>query len=181
MCSSDLNYGVIETVGSGSPTGVTFGTKAKFPARYQDGMFISDWSYGNLWAVDIRPDGAGYQAAVSPFVSGRPFAVSGVIVNPADGSLLATTTGTEFYRVTYTGSESTAATTPDTRFAALREVRHNLEKFHGKNTAGAVAAVRDGAGFRAPVRVDSGRRFRRSVCPEVGARDARRESPRAAP
>ena len=135
------NYGVIETVGSGSPTGVTFGTKAKFPARYQDGMFISDWSYGNLWAVDIRPDGAGYQAAVSPFVSGRPFAVSGVIVNPADGSLLATTTGTEFYRVTYTGSESTAATTPDTRFAALREVRHNLEKFHGKNTAGAVAAV----------------------------------------
>ncbi|MEN9662560.1 MAG: hypothetical protein RL324_1509 [Verrucomicrobiota bacterium] len=135
------NYGVLAPVGSGSPTGVTFGTNGKFPARYQDGMFISDWSYGNLWSVDINPAGSGYTAEVAPFISGRPFAVSGVIVNPADGSLLVTTTGTELYRVTYVGAESTAPTKPDTRFASQRDLRHNLEKYHGHKTAGAVEAV----------------------------------------
>ena len=112
------NIGVIAVVGSGSPTGSTFGTGAKFPARYQDAFFICDWSFGNLHSVFITPEGAGYQADVQPFISGRPFAVSGTIVNPADGSLLVQTTGTQLYRITYVGNESTAVSPPDTRFKA---------------------------------------------------------------
>jgi hypothetical protein len=132
------NFGTIAQVGSGSPVGSGFGTKAKFPARYQDAFYIDDWSFGNLWAVMLTPDGSSYKADVQPFVSGRPFAVSGTIVNDADGSLLVQTTGTELYRITYVGNEPTNPTGADTRFKALRDLRHDLEKFHGKKDAAAV-------------------------------------------
>ena len=135
------NIGVIAVVGSGSPTGSTFGTGAKFPARYQDAFFICDWSFGNLHSVFITPEGAGYQADVQPFISGRPFAVSGTIVNPADGSLLVQTTGTQLYRITYVGNESTAVSPPDTRFKAMRDLRHSLEAYHGKKDARALEAA----------------------------------------
>ncbi len=124
-------FGSIAPVGSGSPVGSTFGTGAKFPARYQDAFYAGDWSFGNLWAVLLTPQGSSYKADVLPFISGSPFANSGIIVNPADGSMLIETTGTELYRVTYVGNESTEATKPDTLYAPLREIRHNLEKFHG--------------------------------------------------
>jgi hypothetical protein len=134
-------FGVIGVVGSGSPVGSVFGTGGKFPARYQDALFAADWSYGNLWATMINPRGASYTAEATPFISGRPFAVSGVIVNPADGSLLVQTTGTEFYRVTYTGSEPTTPTAPDATMAAQRALRKSLEEFHGKQDPRAIAAA----------------------------------------
>jgi hypothetical protein len=132
------NIGVISVVGSGSPTGSTFGTGAKFPARYQDALYICDWSFGNFYSVFITPDGASYRADPQPFISGRPFAVSNAIVNPADGSLLIQTTGTELYRVTYVGNESVEPTQPDTRFAAMRDLRRSLERFHGRQDPAAV-------------------------------------------
>jgi len=135
------NIGVIAVVGSGSPTGSTFGTGAKFPARYQDAFYICDWSFGNFYSVFITPDGASYQADVEPFIRGRPFAVSNAIVNPADGSMLIQTTGTELYRVTYVGNESTAPSAPDTRYAAMRNIRHSLEAFHGKQDPRALDAA----------------------------------------
>jgi glucose/arabinose dehydrogenase len=134
-------FGTIGVVGSGSPVGSGFGTGTKFPARYQDAFFIADWSFGNLWAVMLTPDGSSYQAVPMPFVSGRPFAVSGIISNPADGSLLVMTTGTQLYRITYVGNESTAPTAPDTRYQAMRELRHGIERYHGAPSAGGVAAV----------------------------------------
>jgi hypothetical protein len=39
-----------------------FGYGAKFPAKYQEAYFICDWSYGKMYAVHLRPDGAGYTA-----------------------------------------------------------------------------------------------------------------------
>ena len=42
-------------VGPGSPTGVTFGYGAKFPAKYQEALFMCDWSYGKLYAVHLTP------------------------------------------------------------------------------------------------------------------------------
>jgi glucose/arabinose dehydrogenase len=134
----------IAEVGSGSPVGTTFGTGAKFPARYQDALFSADWSYGNLYSVYIDPQGASYTGNVQAFITGRPFAVTGLIVNPKDGSLLVMTGGraqTQLYRITYTGAEPTAPSKPDTRFAAERDTRHRLEQYHGKATAGAVDAI----------------------------------------
>ena len=43
-------------IGPGSPTGVGFGYGAKFPAKYQDALFICDWSYGKLYAVHLTPE-----------------------------------------------------------------------------------------------------------------------------
>ena len=134
-------HGKIANIGCGSPVGSVFGTGTKFPARYQDAMFIADWSYGYVWAVFVSPNGSTYKAEPMPFISGRPFAASGIIVNPVDGSLLIMTTGTQLYRVTYTGTEPTERTRPDTEFAAARTARHNLEAFHGKQDAAALPAL----------------------------------------
>lgn len=137
-------HGVIATIGSGSPTGAVFGTGAKFPARYQDAYFICDWSYGNLWAVFINPDGSSYKGEAMPFVSGSPFPVTGAMVNEVDGSLIVQTGAratTQLYRITYTGKESTAPTKPDTTYAAQRATRKSLEAFHGKADAKAVPAA----------------------------------------
>ena len=53
-------------IGPGSPTGVTFGTGAKFPAKYQDALFIADWSFGKLYAIHLTPD---EKAALVMFLS----------------------------------------------------------------------------------------------------------------
>ena len=134
-------FGVIGDVGSGSPVGSAFGTGTKFPARYQDAFFAADWSFGYLWAVFLTPQGSSYKAEAMPFISGRPFQVSGVVPNTEDGSLIVLTTGSQLYRVTYVGNESTAPTKPDTLFKAFRDTRHEIEKFHGKQDPAAVAAV----------------------------------------
>src|SRR5258708_4460400 len=38
-------------IGLGSPTGVTFGYKARFPGKYREAFFIADWAYGRIIAV----------------------------------------------------------------------------------------------------------------------------------
>lgn len=133
--------GQVAGIGSGSPVGLTSGQDSKFPARYQDGLYLADWSYGNLYFLELNPEGSSYTGKAELMASGRPFAVSGVIVNKADGSLLVQTTGTELYRITYTGTAPTTATKPDPFYAAARNQRKELEKFHGRKDAGAVAAV----------------------------------------
>jgi hypothetical protein len=78
------------------------------------------------------------------FISGRPFPITGVTVNKQDGSMILLTGGraqTQVYRVTYTGSESTAPVGADTRGAADRKLRQSLEKFHGKQDPAAVATL----------------------------------------
>jgi hypothetical protein len=137
-------FGRVVGIGSGSPTGVVFGTGSKFPARYQDSMFISDWSYGNLYAVDVIPDGSSYTGLANLFASGSPFSVADVIVNPNDGTLLVQVGGnanSALYRISYTGNESTAPTSPDTRFAAMRAQRKQLEGMLGTRSPQAINTV----------------------------------------
>ena len=47
------NLPAVVNIGPGSPTGITFGTGAKFPAKYQRSLFIADWSYGIIYAVQL--------------------------------------------------------------------------------------------------------------------------------
>jgi hypothetical protein len=138
------DWGPVVNIGSGSPTGVTLGTGAKFPARYQDAFFIADWSYGNIYSVFLNPQGSSYAGTVELFASGRPFGVTGMTVNKADGTLLVVIGGntqSAIYRVAYTGTESTTPTKPDTRYADQRDLRHSLERFHGVKQAASVAAA----------------------------------------
>ncbi len=52
------NLPAVVDIGPGLPTGTTFGYGAKFPARYQNALFVLDWTWGKLHAVHLEPDGS---------------------------------------------------------------------------------------------------------------------------
>jgi putative heme-binding domain-containing protein len=131
-------------IGAGSPTGVTFGTGAKFPEKYQRAFFASDWAYGKLYAVHLEPKGASYSGTFEPFVTGKPFDITDCVIN-TDGAMYITIGGrgtqSGLYRITYVGEESTAAVKPvqDKASAEARALRHKLEKYQTRQDAGAGA------------------------------------------
>jgi putative heme-binding domain-containing protein len=92
-------------IGPGSPTGVCFGTGAKFPAKFQKAMFICDWSYGKMYAVHMTPNGSVNKGTAEEFISGTPLPLTDIVVNEKDGAMYFTTGGRKtqsgLYRVTY--------------------------------------------------------------------------------
>lgn len=132
-------------IGIGSPTGVKFGTGAKFPEKYQKALYAMDWSYGRIFAVHLNAKGASYEAGVETFVKGKPLNVTDMVVG-RDGALYFTTGGrgtqSGLYRVTYTGPASTEALAKNdsatSREAEARALRRKLESFHGRKDPGAV-------------------------------------------
>ncbi len=124
----------IVDIGPGSPTGVCFGYGAKFPAKYQNAFYICDWSYGKLYAVHLTPQGSAYSGEFEEFVTGSPLPLTDVIVNPVDGAMYFTVGGrrtqSALYRVTYTGSESTAPAETDLAEKDARRLRNQLESLH---------------------------------------------------
>ncbi|MCA9058788.1 MAG: c-type cytochrome [Planctomycetaceae bacterium] len=140
------SLGSIVDIGPGSPTGITFGTGAKFPAKYQQALFINDWSYGVIYAVHLRPQGSTYVADAERFLSAAPLPATDIVINPVDQAMYFAIGGRRtqsgLYRVTYVGTESTAPT--DGRMedgADLRHLRHQLETLHQPGAADAVATA----------------------------------------
>ena len=131
-------------VGPGSPTGTVFGTGAKFPAKYQRAFFAADWTYGTLYAMHLKADGATFTAEKEEFVAGKPLPLTDVVIHPGDGSMYFAVGGrrtqSALYRVTYTGTESTApvAALPPTPEALLR---HRLEALHAEGTGPEAIAI----------------------------------------
>ncbi|MEJ6580247.1 MAG: c-type cytochrome [Akkermansiaceae bacterium] len=138
------SFGAVTDIGPGSPTGVVFGTGAKFPAKYQKAFFIADWSYGKLYAVHLKPNGASYTADVEEFIAGQPLALTDLTVGN-DGALYFAVGGRRvqsgLYRVTYTGSESTAPVDGKNPGQDIRDQRLALEAYHLKKDPAAVAAA----------------------------------------
>jgi putative heme-binding domain-containing protein len=130
------SFGSVANIGYGSPTGITFGTGAKFPAKYQNALLISDWSYGVIYAVSLQPDGSTYKSTFDSFISASPLPVTDLVVHPGEGSLYVTIGGRKvqsaLYRVRYTGTEATTpAKYPDSPEAAsARQIRRSFEKMH---------------------------------------------------
>ena len=139
------SFGAVVNVGPGSPTGITFGYGAKFPAKYQEALFIADWSFGKIRAVHLSPFGASYAGDVEEFLSGQPLAVTDLVINPKDGAMYFAVGGRQsqsvLYRLTYVGRESTAPSRSDGRLGANRELRRRLEAFHGRQDPRAVATA----------------------------------------
>ncbi len=130
-------------IGPGSPTGMCFGYGSKFPAKYQEAMFICDWSYGKMYAVHLKPNGAICGADVEEFMSAQPLPLTDVLISPMDGAMYVTIGGRRvqsgLYRVTYSGSEGTQPSAVQGRgLNALTKTRHQLEAFHGKQDPKAV-------------------------------------------
>ena len=123
-------------IGPGSPTGIVFGTGAKFPAKYQRALFLCDWSYGLIYAVHMTPSGSSYTATAEQFATAAPFAVTDMVVNPHDGALYVTVGGrgtqSGLYRITYQGSESTEMVPfePNPEGGKERSLRRKLENHH---------------------------------------------------
>lgn len=136
------SLGAVANIGPGSPTGVTFGYGAKFPAKYQEALFICDWSYGKLYALHLKADGSGYSGTPEEFIAGSPLPLTDLVVNPQDGALYFAIGGRKtqsaLYRVTYTGRASTAPAKSDTAGARDRATRRKLEAFHGHTDPNAV-------------------------------------------
>jgi putative heme-binding domain-containing protein len=142
------------TIGIGCPTGVVFGSGAKFPAKYQKAFYICDWTYGRLMAVHLTPDGASYTGTFENFVApksltgkgGRtPLNLTDVVIG-SDGSMYFTIGGrgtqAGLFRVTYTGSEAAvplaANELRNQKGADARDLRRKLESFNVKEDPAAV-------------------------------------------
>ncbi|MDZ4405401.1 c-type cytochrome [Prosthecobacter sp.] len=120
-------------IGPGSPTGVAFGYGAKFPAKYQDALYICDWSYGKMYAVHLAPNGGGYTGVQEEFMSASPLPLTDIEVSKKDGAMYVSIGGRKvqsgLYRVTYTGTESVL---PAPQPERKPPVRGYLEPFHGR-------------------------------------------------
>lgn len=142
-------------IGIGSPTGVKFGTGAKFPEKYQRALYAMDWSYGRIVAVHLTPRGSTYTGSFEHFVAPKSLQVAGPktplnvtdLEIGRDGAMYFTTggrsTASGLYRVTFAGPETGRAEFAPSAgelqaAAAARALRHKLESFHGRRDSTAV-------------------------------------------
>lgn len=131
------SFGAAVDIGPGSPTGICFGYGAKFPAKYQNALFCCDWSYGNIYAVHLEPDGSSYGGDYETFATAAPLPATDIVVHPDDGTMYLTVGGRRtqsgLYRIRYVGQESTEPVDADVdtaEAAELRGVRARLERMH---------------------------------------------------
>lgn len=145
------SFGAVVNIGPGSPTGIVFGTDADFPTKYRNALFIADWSYGVIYAVHMKADGATYTAEFESFVTAAPLPVTDMIVHP-DGALYFAVggrrTSSALYRVRYEGDDMRQFRLPDETPQVLlaRQLRRSLETFHGKQDPAAVKVGLDNLG-----------------------------------
>ena len=134
-------------IGLSSPTGVKFGAKSKFPSRYRDAFYVSDWAYGKIFAVHLRPVGASYAGTFETFVRGKPLNVVDLEFGK-DGAMYFILGGWKtqsgLYRVSYVGGDVEVAKAAQISPCAQRigaeqrSIRHQLEVFHGKKDRKAI-------------------------------------------
>lgn len=143
----DMLTGVVD-VGIGSPCGVKFGTRARFPEKYRRALYVQDWSYGRILAVHLEEFGATYRGSVEEFVRGQPLNLTSMAIG-ADGAMYFITGGratqSGLYRISHTNKLESAETTSSvttSRGREARQIRHDLERFHtgGGNPAAITAA-----------------------------------------
>lgn len=96
---------ILET-GAGSPTGLVVYDHFKYPAKYQNRLFVTDWANGRINTIDLKREGAGYTAKSEALLEGKPMNVTDIEIGP-DGWIYFTTggRGTEggLYRIVYKG------------------------------------------------------------------------------
>ncbi len=105
---------VLAPVGRGSPTGVVCYRHDQFPARFRDGLFVLDWTFGKVYFVTLQPDGASFTARLEVFLEptgSSGFAPTDAVVAP-DGSLLISIGGRKtrgsVYKIEYVGTRDQA-------------------------------------------------------------------------
>lgn len=139
------NLPAVLNIGQGSPVSLIHGANGRFPEKYRRALFAFDWSFGIVYAVHLKPEGASYTAEGEEFVSGSPLPLTHGTIGP-DGAMYFLTGGrrleSDLYRVYY-GDNKTAiaplAAAPESPEAKLRR---QLEAYHSSSpTPGAVDAA----------------------------------------
>ena len=130
------NLSPVINLGQGSPTGIFMGAGLTFPTKYQEGLFVMDWSFGTIYFVDLQQEGSTYVGTSEEFLTGTPLPLTDAMVGQ-DGHLYFATGGrrleSHLYRLRYVGSAATDA--PATKNPSeLVELRRFLESFHGTQT-----------------------------------------------
>lgn len=131
-------------IGPGSPTGLVSGSGTSFPSRYQDALFALDWTYGTMYAIHLKADGAGYRGERETFLWGVPLPLTDAVVDQQGNLVFAIGgrgTQSRVYRVRYTGDQDSAKqqkTTDKTANAAALK-RMQLETYHGRLDPSAIA------------------------------------------
>jgi putative heme-binding domain-containing protein len=121
-------------IGQGSPTNVMFGTGANFPEKYQKALYAFDWSFGIIYAFELKPNGATYEATAEEFISGSPLPLTDGTIGP-DGAMYFMTGGrrleSDLYRVYYDGEvEKNIKPLQVADLPAENKLRRELEEFH---------------------------------------------------
>ncbi len=139
------NLPAVENMSQGSPTAVIMGKDLSFPAKYKDGLFACDWSFGTIYYVDLKESGSSYEGKKEEFLSGIPLPITNATAG-SDGNLYFLTGGrrlaSRLFRVRYTGIEDTDInpSPSDPEATALRGTRKKLEAFHTGENPEAVSA-----------------------------------------
>ncbi|MBK7642300.1 MAG: DUF1080 domain-containing protein [Planctomycetes bacterium] len=119
-------------VGLGSPTGVSFGHHSNFPAPWRERLFVGDWAYGRILAIELDPQGSGWSGSWQVFASGRPLPVTDLTFGP-DGALYFAVggrrTSSGLYRVRWTGENVETTPAPIVGRSA-RDERRAIERLH---------------------------------------------------
>lgn len=130
--SPDAFPAVLE-MDAGSPTGVASGHRSAFPAPWNRSMFLGDWAYGRILAVELEPDGGTYTGEPRTFLSGRPLNVTDFDFGP-HGDLYLVTGGrgsqSALYRVRWIGPSRPDVARFDGDAADVRTLRRDLERAH---------------------------------------------------
>ncbi len=139
------NLPAVVNIGQGSPTSVFSGMTARFPEKYRRAIFAFDWSFGIIYALHPTAQGATYKTTAEEFISGAPLPLTDGIIGP-DGALYFLTGGrkleSDLYRVYYKDNKEAngaLASKSSDEATKARKTRQQLEEFHGKPNAQAVA------------------------------------------
>lgn len=125
------NLPPVLNIGQGSPTGVLHGKDSDFPGKYQDVLFAFDWSFGIIYGIHLKPNGASYIGEKEEFLSGIPLPLTDGVFGP-DGALYFLTGGrrldSDLYRVYYDGTDTKSNESPEKTDA--QQLRVKLEQYH---------------------------------------------------
>ncbi|MGH7223630.1 MAG: DUF7133 domain-containing protein, partial [Gemmataceae bacterium] len=101
--------GPVATLGRGSPTGVVCYRHTRFPAKYHDGLFLCDWTFGRIYFLPLERRGSSYVARPEVFLQAtgdNGFAPTAAAVHPLTGDLYVSIGGRgtrgAVYRIRYT-------------------------------------------------------------------------------
>jgi putative heme-binding domain-containing protein len=109
----------VATLGRGSPTGVVCYRHTQFPAKYREGLFLCDWTFGRIYFVALERRGSSYVGHPEVFLQAtgeNGFAPTAAAVHPVTGDLYVSIGGRgtrgAVYRIRYTNGRAGRVNAP---------------------------------------------------------------------